>query len=124
MLAADLAAITVAVVWNVASTNFTNSVFFNNTVTLYNTCTFNLLIAFASGANMQFDTTTNGTKIGTAANNKLAFWGANAIVQPTTGIAAATFAANTSLIANDTATWDGYTVGQVVKALRNAGLLA
>ncbi len=46
------------------------------------------------------------------------------IVQPTTAIAAATFVANTSLIANDTATFDGYTIGQVVKALRNLGWLA
>ena len=33
--------------------------------------------------------------------------------------AAATFVTNTSLIANDTATFDGYTLGQAVKALRN-----
>ena len=46
------------------------------------------------------------------------------ITQPTTAGAAATFAANTSAIANDTATFDGYTIGQVVKALRNLGLLA
>ena len=46
------------------------------------------------------------------------------IAQPTTAIAAATFVANTSGIANDTATWGGYTVGQVVKALQNLGLLA
>lgn len=56
--------------------------------------------------------------------NKIGFWNATPIVQPTTAIAAATFVANTSLIANDTATFDGYTIGQVVKALRNAGLLA
>jgi hypothetical protein len=46
------------------------------------------------------------------------------IVQSTAAVAAATFVANTSSIANDTATFDGYTLGQVVKALRNAGLLA
>ena len=43
--------------------------------------------------------------------------------QPTGG-AASTFVTNTSLIANDTATFDGYTIGQVVKALRNMGILA
>lgn len=68
--------------------------------------------------------TTTGTKFGTAASQKLSFWNATPIVQPTTAVAAATFAANTSGIANDTATFDGYTLGQVVKALRNAGLLA
>ncbi len=68
--------------------------------------------------------TSTGTKIGTATTQKLGFWNATPIVQPTTAIAAATFVANTSLIANDTATWDGYTMGQVVKALRNMGKLA
>ena len=68
--------------------------------------------------------TTTGTKIGTAASQKLSFWNATPIVQPTSAVAAATFVANTSLIMNDTATFDGYTIGQVVKALRNAGLLA
>jgi hypothetical protein len=46
------------------------------------------------------------------------------IYQETTAIAASTFVTNTSLIANDTATFDGYTIGQVVKALRNLGILA
>lgn len=68
--------------------------------------------------------TTTGTKIGTAAAQKLGFWNAAPIVQPTVAGAAAVFVANTSLIANDTATFDGYTLGQVVKALRNSGLLA
>lgn len=61
---------------------------------------------------------------GTATTNKIGFWNATPIVQPTTAIASATFVANTSLIANDTATFDGYTIGQVVKALRNIGILA
>jgi hypothetical protein len=65
-----------------------------------------------------------GTKIGTATTQKIAFWNKTPIVQPTTSIAAATFVTNTSLIANDTATFDGYTIGQVVKALRNTGILA
>lgn len=61
-------------------------------------------------------------KLGTA--GEIGFYGAAAVAQATTGIAAATFAANTSLIADDSATWDGYTAGQVVKALRNIGILA
>jgi len=68
--------------------------------------------------------TTTGTKIGTSTSQKLSLWNATPIVQPTTGVAAATFVANTSGIANDTATFDGYTIGQVVKALRNIGALA
>jgi len=76
-----------------------------------------------SAGNIITDTTT-GTKIGTATGQKFAFWNATPIVQPTTAGAAATFVANTSGIANDTATFDGYTIGQVVKALRNMGVLA
>lgn len=67
---------------------------------------------------------TTGTKIGTSNTQKLGFWNATPIVQPTTAIAAATFVANTSGIADDTATFDGYTIGQIVKALRNMGALA
>ena len=80
-------------------------------------------LTFADALNMVFNTTT-GTKHGTATSQKQSFWNATPIIQPTTGIAASTFAANTSAIANDTATWDSYTIGQVVKALRNVGLLA
>ena len=71
------------------------------------------------------DITTNattGTKIGNG--GKIGLFTATPIVQPTTGIAAAAFVANTSGIADDTATFDGYTIGQVVKALRNLGALA
>ncbi len=46
------------------------------------------------------------------------------LYQQATGGGASTFVSNTSLIANDTATFDGYTIGQVVKALRNLGILA
>jgi hypothetical protein len=46
------------------------------------------------------------------------------LYKETTAVTAATFAANTSGIVDDTATFDGYTIGQVVKALRNLGILA
>jgi hypothetical protein len=62
--------------------------------------------------------------LGNATTNKIAFWNKTPIVQPTTAIAAATFVTNTSGILNDSATFDGYTIGQVVKALRNIGILA
>jgi hypothetical protein len=68
--------------------------------------------------------TTTGTQWGTAANQKQSFWGATPIVQPTTGVAAATFTANVGTPVVDTSTFDGYTLGQIAKALRNAGLLA
>jgi hypothetical protein len=79
-------------------------------------------LTFANAFNLIFNAST-GSKIGTATNQKIGFWNATPIEQPTTAVAAGTFAANTSGIANDTATFDGYTIGQVVRALRNAGLL-
>jgi len=80
-------------------------------------------VTLTDAVNFVFDTTT-GTKHGTATSQKQGWWNATPIVQPTTAIAASTFVANTSGILNDTATWDGYTMGQVVKALRNMGKLA
>jgi len=90
----------------------------------------------ASGVNNTYELATmpNGVTIGATARLNspdrdrfvgalLAFYGATAVARATTAGAAATFAANTSAIANDTATFDGYTIGQVVKALRNVGLL-
>lgn len=56
-------------------------------------------------------------------DNTIGLYGATPVVQATTAGAAATFAANTSGIADDSATFDGYTIGQVVKALRNLGIL-
>jgi hypothetical protein len=124
LLTSDLAAITTAVVWNVASTNFTNSVFFNQTVTCYNTLTCNLSVTFASNSHLQMDSAGSGNKIGTSAAQKIGFWNATPIVQPTTAVTAAAFVANTSGIADDTATWGGYTGGKIVAALKAAGLLA
>lgn len=87
------------------------------------TATMNQGITFSDGKNITFNSTT-GTKIGSATTEKLAFWNATPNVQPTTAITAAAFVANTSLIANDTATFGGYTIGQVVAALKRIGLLA
>jgi hypothetical protein len=93
------------------------------TVTKIAATTITGLLTMADAIDIALNTGT-GTKIGTATTEKLGFWNAAPIAQPTTAIAAATFAANTSGIADDSATFDGYTIGQVVKALRNAGLLA
>jgi hypothetical protein len=73
--------------------------------------------------NIIFDTTT-GTKIGTATSQKLSFWNATPIVQPTTAVAAATRVGGGGTTVTDTDTFDGYTIAKVVKALRNAGILA
>ncbi len=68
--------------------------------------------------------TSTGNKIGTATNQKFGFWNATPIVQPTTAVAAATFVAGAGTAVNDASTFDGYTLKQVVKALRNIGLMA
>jgi len=58
-----------------------------------------------------------------AATNGIAFYDKAPVAKTTNGIAAAAFVANTSAIANDTATWGGYTAGQVVAALKAVGIL-
>ena len=68
--------------------------------------------------------TTTGTKLGTTSSQKLGFWSATPIVQPTTAVAEAAFVASAGTAVNDASTFDGYTIKQVVKALRNEGLLA
>jgi hypothetical protein len=68
--------------------------------------------------------TGTGTKIGTATSQKLGFWNATPIVQPTTSVAGATRVGGGGTTLTDTDTFDGYTVAQIVKALRNMGALA
>jgi hypothetical protein len=46
------------------------------------------------------------------------------LYQETTAVAASTFVQNTGGTIHPTSTFDGYTIGQVVKALRNLGILA
>lgn len=74
--------------------------------------------------NIILDVTT-GTKLATATSQKLGFWNATPIIQPTTGISSATIASpGAGNIIKTDDTFDGYTLAQVVKALRNTGLLA
>jgi hypothetical protein len=73
--------------------------------------------------NIVTDTTT-GTKIGTGTTQKIGFWNTTPIVQPTTSVGTATFTANSGTAINDASTFDSYTIKQVVKALRNVGILA
>lgn len=80
-------------------------------------------MTFSNAVNIVFNTST-GSKIGTATSQKLSFWNKTPIIQPTTGITAAPFVANTSGIVNDTATFGGYTIGQIAAALINVGILA
>jgi hypothetical protein len=78
---------------------------------------------FAEGVGIVLGTTT-GTKIGTASSQKIGFWNATPIVQPTTSVASATLTGGGGATITDTDTFDGYTLKQIVKALRNSGLLA
>jgi hypothetical protein len=81
-------------------------------------------IGISDAINIDLGTTT-GTKIGTATTQKLSFWNATPIVQPTTGVAEATFTENAGGTAiNVDSTFGGYTLQQVVQALQSIGLLA
>lgn len=68
--------------------------------------------------------TLRGLRIGSAGTSLLAFWGATPIVQPTTAVASATRVGGGGTALTDTDTFDGYTISQIVKALRNIGALA
>jgi hypothetical protein len=80
-------------------------------------------LTFGAGRDIYFDTAT-GTKIGAATNQKFAFWNKTPIVQPTTAIGSATRAGTGGTNLTTNTTFDGYTLAQVVLALRNIGLLA
>lgn len=110
-----------SLLWQVAPAGSSGST--PNTLVTAMTLDSTFLMTHVDAFNFAFGTTT-GSKLATSSSQKIGVWNATPIVQPTTAIAAATFAANTSGILNDTATWDGYTMGQVVKALRNTGWLA
>ena len=70
-------------------------------------------------------TTDNGTKLGTSTSQKLSLWNATPIVQPTTAIAEAVFVENAGgTVVNVDSTFDGYTLQQAIKALRDMGALA
>jgi hypothetical protein len=80
-------------------------------------------ITLAAGRNIVFDTVSGG-RIGSATNEKIGFWNATPIVQPTTAVTAATLVSGGGTAITSTDTFDGYTLQKVVKALRNTGILA
>lgn len=57
-------------------------------------------------------------------DQSMGFFGATTVTQPTTAGASSTFTSNPGVALNDADTYDGYTIAQVVKALRQLGLLA
>lgn len=68
--------------------------------------------------------TLRGLRIGGATSSLVGLWGATPIAQPTTAVAAATRVGGGGTTLTDTDTFDGYTLAQIVKALRNIGALA
>lgn len=119
--------------WDGAATTDANLVFYLRSGNSANTAvlsfastkdaTFSGSVTMTDAKNLIVGSTT-GTKIGTATSQKLGFWNATPVVQPTTAVTAAAFVANTSGIVNDTATFGGYTIGQIVAALKSIGVLA
>jgi len=85
--------------------------------------TFYSTLNLAENGHLVFGTS-SGAKLGTATSQKIGFWNATPIVQPTTGVTSATLVSNAGTTLTSTDTFDGYTLPQVVKALRNMGLLA
>jgi hypothetical protein len=75
------------------------------------------------GTNITFDDGT-GTKIGTNAAEKFAFWNATPNVQPTTGITGAAYQHNGGGSVGVDDTFGGYTLAKVVAALQRVGILA
>ena len=80
-------------------------------------------IAFNDGGFITFGSF-GGSKIGTASSQQFAFWGQTPVAQPTTGVASATRVGVASTNIQTSDTFDGYTMAQVVGALRRIGLLA
>lgn len=68
--------------------------------------------------------TLRGLRIGGSSSALVGLWGATPIVQPTTAVASATRVGGGGTALTDTDTFDGYTLAQIVKALRNIGALA
>jgi len=68
--------------------------------------------------------TLRGLRIGSASSSLIGLWGVTPIVQPTTAVASATRVGGGGTALTDTDTFDGYTLAQIVKALRNIGALA
>ena len=77
-----------------------------------------------ANSSASFYGTGSGTTLLGNSTGKLAFFAGSGVVkQTTTSQTPATFAANTSAISDDTATWNGYTMGDLVAILQAYGLL-
>lgn len=122
-----------SVQFNTAGSFASNAGFTYNTLT--NTVGFGGILGTAAVLAIQpqaLGTTVLKTGIGTAAltvadngsASEIGLYGTTPAVQPTTAGAAAAFVVSAGTAVNDASTFDGYTLKQVVKALRNIGALA
>jgi hypothetical protein len=92
-------------------------------VNVTGTSQFNGDITLANGTDFVCGTL-SGTRFGTGPTQLIGFYGAAGVPRESSGtLPAAAFVANTSGIADDTATFGGYTIGQIVSALQNLGLI-
>lgn len=80
------------------------------------------VINFESGGTLAFSAV-DTISIGNVNTVPIGFYGAAGVARPTTASAAATVAGSGGGTVTTGSTFDGYTVAQVVKALRNLGLL-
>lgn len=86
-------------------------------------------LSFPAGAVLSAATSGAGLMVGGAAAQKLGFWGATAVGQPSTSGTLTGFTASTGTAVVDASQFTGgtgsaaYTVGDVVKALKTVGLL-
>jgi hypothetical protein len=102
-------------------------------ITLNGTATGGITLArtttHSDGTDIVFGTGT-GTKIGTATNQRLAFYNSTPAVQPSTTGTTTGFTAGAGSAVDSAATFTGnmgsaaYTIGDIVKALKTLGLLA
>jgi len=115
---------------NIATTNSSEKVSFGNATTnpdydFLGTGT----ITLADQIDIALNATT-GTKIGTATSQKLGFWNVTPVIQPATTGTTTGFTAGSGTSANDDSTFTGntgaaaYTIGDIVLALKQSGIIA
>lgn len=86
-------------------------------------------VMLTGGENLVLDTSL-GSKIGTASNQKMAFWGATQVVRPSSTGETSGFTAGSGTGVNDDSTFTGntgstaYRISDIVKHLKTIGLIA
>jgi hypothetical protein len=122
-----------AIIYFVAAENFTSTAHGTNiqlwTTPTTSTTSVKRVCIEASGevtleAGSHLQTSGAGFKIGTATSQKIGFWNATPVVQQTTASTSATVVGGGGTTVTQTDTFDGYTLAQIVKALRTIGILA